>query len=60
MGEHDKKTTLLALFLGVLVLISFTLGVLAYLPAENRAKKIQETLEKHKAKGERKAPPWSD
>lgn len=59
MNKLDKKTKLVALILGCMVLISYGLGVIAYLPAENRAKKIQETLEKHKAKGERKALPWS-
>ncbi len=59
MARQDKKLTIVALILGVLALISFTLGVVAYLPPENRAKKIEETLKKHKPKSERKAQPWS-
>lgn len=59
MSRKDNMITLIALLLGLIALISYGLGVLAYLPPENRAKKIEETLEKHKTKSERKAQPWS-
>jgi hypothetical protein len=49
----------IVLLLGGITVLSFAFGVFMYLPAENRARKIQETYKKYQAKLERRAQSWS-
>ncbi len=59
MTQTKRSINRVAWILGGVVLVSFAFGVLMFLPAEHRAKKIQETVKKYQAKQERRAHSWS-
>ncbi|MBI3393830.1 MAG: hypothetical protein HY039_11710 [Nitrospirae bacterium] len=60
MTQTDKSTNRIAWILGGVALLSFAFGVFMFLPAEHRARKIQEMDKKYQAKQERRAQSWSN
>ncbi|MEK6815153.1 MAG: hypothetical protein AABY65_10490 [Nitrospirota bacterium] len=59
MKQIKSSNRRIVLLLGGITVLSFAFGVFMYLPAENRARKIQETYKKYQAKQERRAQSWS-
>lgn len=62
MNQIKSPNRRIVLLLGGITVLSFAFGVFMYLPAENRAQKIEEMHKKYQArqaKQERSVSPWS-
>ncbi|MCP5092105.1 MAG: hypothetical protein GY949_14395 [Gammaproteobacteria bacterium] len=52
-AETDKATRRVVWMLAGTMVLSFILGIVAFLPEEHRAAKLEETMAKYQAKGNR-------
>lgn len=53
MTRSDKSTRRVAWLLAGLILLSFTFGVVMFLPAEHRAQKLEQMKQKYQAQQHR-------